>query len=76
MLTTLCTLPRFLCNYNCSVVLLLAITMSTLLPLLLYTVNINLYGIVYSVLHGVVIIISGRGSTHLDLSSNTHDPFP
>ena len=35
------------------------------LPLLLYTVNINLYGILYSALHRVIIITSGRGSTYL-----------
>ena len=64
MLTTLCTLPRYFV-YNYSVVRLLAITTSTHLPSLLYTVNINLCGIVYSVLHGILIIISGRGSTHL-----------
>ena len=37
---------------------LLAITTSTHSPLLLYTVNINLCGIVYSVLHGVLLIIN------------------
>ena len=36
----------------------LAITMSTHLPSLLYTVNINLFGIVYSVVHGVLLIIN------------------
>ena len=54
MLTTLCTLPHYFV-YNYSAVQLLAITMSTHLPLLLYTVNINLCGIVYSVLHGVIM---------------------
>ena len=64
MLITLCTLPRYFV-YNYSVVRLLAITTSTHSPSLLYTVNINLCSIVYSVLHAVLIIISGRGSTHL-----------
>ena len=63
MLTTLCTLPRYFVH-NYLVVHLLAVTTSTHLPLLLCIVNINLCGIVYSVLHGV-IIISGRGSFHL-----------
>ena len=58
-----------LCRYNYSVVRILAITTSTHLPLLLYTVNINLCGIVYSVLHGIIIIINCRGSTHLDWCS-------
>ena len=67
MLTAVCTLPHnFVHNYL--VVRLLAITMSTHLPLLLYTVNINLCGIVCSVLHGVIIIISECGSAYLDLS--------
>ena len=52
--------------HNYLVVRLLAITMNTRLPLLLYTVNINMYGIVYSVLHGVLLKINRRGSTHLD----------
>ena len=64
MLTTLCTLPRYFV-YNNLAVRLLAVTTSTHSPLLLYTVNINLCGVVYSVLHGVLIIISGRGSSHL-----------
>ena len=57
MLTTLCTLPCYFVR-NYLVVWLLAITTSTHLPLLLYTVNINLCGIVYSVLHGVLLIIN------------------
>ena len=70
MLTTVCILPHYFV-YNYLVVRLLAITTSTHLPLLLYTVNINLCGIVYSVLHGVLLIISGYGSTYVDLSSLT-----
>ena len=70
MLTTVCTLPHYFVH-NYLVVRLLAITTSTHLPLLLYTVNINLCGIVYSVLHRVIIIIYGYGSTYLDLSSLT-----
>ena len=65
MLTTLCTLPHY-CLHNYLVVLLLAITTSTHLPLLLYTVNINLCSIVYSVLHRVLIVISVRGSIYMD----------
>ena len=57
MLTTPCTLPCYFVH-NYLVVRLLAITTSTHLPLLLYTVNINLCGIVYSVLHGVLLIIN------------------
>ena len=53
--------------YNESVVQLLAVTTSTYLPILLYIVNINLSGIVYSVLRGVLIIINKRGSTLDDL---------
>ena len=73
MLIILCTLPRYFV-YNNSV-RLLAITTSTHLPLLLYTVNINLCGIVCSVLHEVIIIISGRGSTPQDQSSRTQTVF-
>ena len=74
MLTTACTLPHnFMHNYL--VLQLLAITTSTHLPLLLYVVNINLCGIVYSVLHRETVIISGRDSTHLDLSSLTQTIF-
>ena len=74
MLTTVCTLPHYFVH-NYLVVQLLAITTSTHLPLLLYTVNINLCGIVYSVLHRVIIIISGCGSTYLDWSSLTQTFF-
>ena len=68
MLTTVCTLPHYFVH-NYLVVWLLAITMSTHLPLLLSTANINLCGIVCSVLHRVILIISGCSSTYLDLSS-------
>ena len=54
MLATLCTLPCYFVH-NYLVVRLLAITMSTHLPLLLYTLNINLFGIVYSALHGAFL---------------------
>ena len=57
MLTTLCILPCYFVH-NYLVVRLLAITTSTHLSLLLCTVNINLCGIVYSVLHGVLLIIN------------------
>ena len=57
MLTALCTLTCYFVH-NYLVVRLLAITMSTHLPVLLYTVNINLCGIVYSVLHGVLLLIN------------------
>ena len=52
---TLCTLLCYFVHNNL-VVRLLAITTSTHSPLLLYTVNINLCGIVCSVLHGVLLI--------------------
>ena len=74
MLTAVCTLPRYFVH-NYLVVRLLAITTSTHLRLLLYTVNINLCGIVCSVLNRVIIIISGCGSTYLDLSSLTQTFF-
>ena len=57
MLTALCTLPCYFVQ-NYLVVRILAITTSTHLSLLLYTVNINLCGIMYSVLHGVLLIIN------------------
>ena len=69
-----CTLPHYF-MHNCLVVQLLAITTSTHLPLLVYPVNINLCSIVYSLLHRETIIISGHGSTHLDLSSLTQTLF-
>ena len=74
MLTTLCTLPHYFVH-NYLVVRLLAITTSTHLSLLLYTVNINLCSIVYSVLHRVIIIISGCGSIYQEWSSLIR-PFP
>ena len=62
-----CKLPHYF-MHNYLVLHLLAVTTSTHLPLLLYTVNINLCSIVYSVLHRETIIIS---STHLDFSNLT-----
>ena len=64
MLTTLCTITRYFV-YNYSVVATG------------FAMNVNLCSIVYSVLHGVLIITSCRGSTHLNLSSLTKTPsFP
>ena len=72
MLTTLCTLLCYFV-YNYTVVWFLAVATTTksilattYLPLLVYVVNINLCGIVYSVFHRVIIIFNGCGSTHLD----------
>ena len=66
MLTTVCTLPHYFV-YNYLVVRLLAITTSTHLPSLLYTVNINLCGIVCSVLHRVIVGVVQHIWTYLVL---------